>query len=75
MGYLKYGPRVQEPVIGSIAVMGRRGGGHTGIVSGINQNGNPIIISGNPWGGGSKTRRVLEAPVSRNRVYAYVLPN
>ena len=35
------------PQVGAIAVMGRRGGGHVGVVSGIDANGNPIIVSGN----------------------------
>ena len=72
--YASYGPRVSGPQVGAIAVMGRKGGGHVGVVSGIDANGNPIIISGNTWGGGSKRRMVKEAPVSRSRVYAYVLP-
>ncbi len=72
--YASYGPRVSYPVVGSIAVMGRKGGGHVGVVSGIDGKGNPIIISGNTWGGGSKRHTVREAPVSRGRVYAYVLP-
>jgi len=73
--YASYGPRVPGPQVGAIAVMGRKGGGHVGVVSGIDAKGNPIIISGNTWGGGSKKRTVREAPVSRSRVYAYVLPN
>ncbi len=73
MGYLQYGPRTHQPVIGSIAIMGRRGGGHVGVVSGIDDEGNPIVISGDTWGRGSKRPTVMEEPVSRGRVYAYVL--
>lgn len=69
-----YGQRVSGPQVGAIAVMGRRGGSHVGVVSGIDAKGNPIIISGNTWGGGSRRPTVREAPVSRGRVYAYVLP-
>ena len=47
-GYARYGTRVSGPQVGAIAVMGRRGGGHVGVVSGIDPNGNPIIVSGNP---------------------------
>lgn len=55
--------------VGAIAVMSRgRHGGHVGIVSGIDGNGNPIIISGNHG------HRVAEATYSRNRIYAYVMP-
>jgi hypothetical protein len=48
--------------------MARRGGGHVGIVSGIDARGNPIVISGN-YG-----HRVAEASISRGRIYAYVMP-
>jgi uncharacterized protein (TIGR02594 family) len=63
-----YGQRVSGPQVGAIAVMGRRGGGHVGVVSGIDVSGNPIVVSGN-YG-----NRVREAPISRGRVYAYVMP-
>ena len=63
-----YGQRVSGPQIGAIAVMGRRGGGHVGIVSGIDAGGNPIVVSGN------NGNRVRETPVSRGRIYAYVMP-
>ena len=64
-----YGQRVSGPQVGAIAVMGRRGGGHVGIITGIDASGNPIMISGN------NGNRVREAPVSRGRIYAYVMPN
>jgi uncharacterized protein (TIGR02594 family) len=66
--FANYGQRISGPQIGAIAVMGRRGGGHVGIVSGIDAQGNPIMISGN------NGNRVREAPVSRGRIYAYVMP-
>ena len=43
-------------------------GGHVGIITGIDAKGNPIMISGN------NGNRVREAPVSRGRIYAYVMP-
>ena len=67
--FANYGQRVSGPQIGAIAVMGRRGGGHVGVVSGIDAAGNPIVVSGN------NGNRVREAPISRGRIYAYVLPN
>jgi uncharacterized protein (TIGR02594 family) len=67
--FASYGQRVSGPQVGAIAVMGRRGGGHVGVVSGIDANGNPIVISGN------NRNRVREAPISRGRIYAYVVPN
>ena len=66
--FASYGQRVSGPQVGAIAVMARRGGGHVGIVSGIDAAGNPILISGN------NRNRVVEAPISRRRVYAYVIP-
>lgn len=67
--FARYGTRVSGPQVGAIAVMGRRGGGHVGIITGIDAQGNPIMISGN------NGNRVREAPISRGRIYAYVMPN
>src|SRR4030081_742711 len=66
--FASYGQHVSGPQIGAIAVMGRRGGGHVGVVSGIDAGGNPIVVSGN------NGNRVRETPVSRGRIYAYVMP-
>jgi uncharacterized protein (TIGR02594 family) len=66
--FASYGQRVSGPQVGAIAVMGRRGGGHVGVVSGIDAQGNPIVVSGN------NGNRVREAPISRGRIYAYVMP-
>jgi uncharacterized protein (TIGR02594 family) len=67
--FASYGKRIGEPRIGAIAVLTRgKHGGHVGIVTGIDGNGNPIIISGNHG------RRVGEASYSRSRVIAYVMP-
>jgi uncharacterized protein (TIGR02594 family) len=67
-GYQHYGARVSGPQVGAIAVMGRRGGGHVGVVSGIDANGNPIIVSGN------HNHTVAESVYPRGRIAAYVLP-
>ncbi|MBR0698150.1 TIGR02594 family protein [Bradyrhizobium lablabi] len=66
--FAKYGERISGPQVGAIAVMSRRGGGHVGIITGIDAKGNPIMISGN------NGNRVREAPVSRGRIYTYVMP-
>ena len=67
--FAHYGQRVSGPQVGAIAVMSRgRGGGHVGIITGIDASGNPIMISGN------NGNRVREAPISRGRIYAYVMP-
>jgi uncharacterized protein (TIGR02594 family) len=51
MSFAHYGHRVSGPVAGAIATMGRRGGGHVGIVTGKTAEGDPILISGNSYGG------------------------
>src|SRR3954447_199562 len=67
--FAHYGTRVSGPQVGAIAVMSRGGrGGHVGIITGVDAQGNPIMISGN------NGNRVREAPVSRGRIYAYVMP-
>ncbi len=67
-GYEHYGARISGPQVGAIAVMGRRGGGHVGVVSGIDANGNPIIVSGN------HNHAVAESVYPRGRIAAYVMP-
>jgi len=69
LAYANYGRRISGPQIGAIAVLKRPGGGHVGVVSGIDANGNPIIISGN------HNDTVAEAAYPRSRVITYVLPN
>jgi uncharacterized protein (TIGR02594 family) len=66
--FASYGQRVSGPQVGAIAVMSRRGGGHVGVVSGIDASGNPIVVSGNHG------HRVAEAVYPRGRIYAYVMP-
>jgi uncharacterized protein (TIGR02594 family) len=59
-------PRV-APQVGAIVTMGRRGGGHVGVVSGFTRKGDPIVISGNSTG-----RRVTEHAYPRSRIRAWV---
>jgi uncharacterized protein (TIGR02594 family) len=67
--FASYGKRINEPRVGAIAVLTRgKNNGHVGIVTGVDANGNPIIISGNHG------KRVGEATYPRNRVIAYVMP-
>jgi uncharacterized protein (TIGR02594 family) len=64
IAYARYGTRVSGPQVGAIAVMNH----HVGIVSGIDPNGNPIIVSGN------HNRTVAESVYPRGRIAAYVMP-
>ncbi len=68
LAYANYGRRISGPQVGAIAVMRRRGGGHVGVVAGIDPNGNPIVISGN------HNRKVAELVYPRHRIVAYVVP-
>ena len=63
-GYSRYGTRVSGPQVGAIAVMH----GHVGVVSGVDANGNPIIVSGN------HNHTVAEAVYPRGRIATYVMP-
>lgn len=64
IAYARYGTRVSGPQVGAIAVMRH----HVGVVSGIDPNGNPIIVSGN------HNRTVAESVYPRSRIAAYVMP-
>jgi uncharacterized protein (TIGR02594 family) len=69
--FASYGRRINEPRIGAIAVLSRgknQNLGHVGIVTGVDPNGNPVIISGNHG------RRVAESTYPRARVISYVMP-
>jgi uncharacterized protein (TIGR02594 family) len=65
---LAYGPRLERPEFGALAVLGSRRGwaSHVGVVSSIDGDGSIHLISGN-WG-----RRVAEAVVPRGSVIAFV---
>lgn len=67
--FARYGRRIPGPRVGAIAVMWRGSGGHVGVVSGVDSDGDPIIISGNHG-----PRGVGESAYPRGRVYAYVMP-
>jgi hypothetical protein len=49
--------------------MYRKGGGHVGVVSSVDANGNPITNSGN------HENRVRETVYPRKRVAAFVMPS
>lgn len=67
--FASYGRRIHEPKIGAIAVLTRgKNGGHVGIVTGLDRQGNPIILSGNHG------RKVGIGVYPRRRVVAYVMP-
>jgi uncharacterized protein (TIGR02594 family) len=63
--YLHRGRPAPHGCVNCVAVTGRRGGGHVGIVKGYDNRGNPIIISGN------HNRRVGVGVYARAKVIAY----
>ena len=63
--YLRRGRPAPHGCVNCVAVTGRRGGGHVGIVKGYDNRGNPILISGN------HSRRVGVGVYARSRVIAY----
>jgi uncharacterized protein (TIGR02594 family) len=65
LSFERSGHRLAGPAVGAIATMGRRGGGHVGIVTGVTAAGDPIIISGNHG------RMVREAVYPRDRIRGY----
>jgi uncharacterized protein (TIGR02594 family) len=68
--FLNFGKKLDGPRVGAIAVLTRgRKGGHVGVVSGVDADGNPIIISGN-----HTPKGVGEGVYARSRVIAYVVP-
>jgi uncharacterized protein (TIGR02594 family) len=56
--------------VGAVAVLHRGRGGHVGLVSGFDAQGDPILIAGNAGGG-----RVREYPVAAKSVAVYVSPD
>lgn len=56
------------PQVGAVVTMGRRGGGHVGVVSGFTAKGDPIVISGNHG------HRVAESVYPRSRIRAWLSP-
>lgn len=63
--YLRRGRPAPHGCVNCVAVTGRRGGGHVGIVKGYDNRGNPILISGN-YG-----RRVGVGVYAKSRILAY----
>jgi uncharacterized protein (TIGR02594 family) len=64
------GQRISSPRVGAIALVSRGGRsvGHVGLVTGVTESGDPIIISGN------HNNRVVEIAYPRSRVAGYVWP-
>lgn len=67
--FASYGRRLPGPRVGAIAVLARgKNGGHVGIVTAIDEKGNPTLISGNHG------NKVAESTYPKSRIIAYVWP-
>lgn len=66
MSFARYGRRLSGPAVGAIATMGRRGGGHVGVVSSWDAT-TVTIISGNHLGA------VREVIYPRRRIRSYTM--
>ena len=65
ISYASRGAKADYGCVNCVAVTTRRGGAHVGVVSGYDNKGNPIIVSGN------HNRRVGVAIYDKRRVVAY----
>ena len=65
ISYASRGTKAQHGCVNCVAVTTRRGGAHVGVVSGYDENNNPIIVSGN------HNRRVGVAAYDKRRIIAY----
>jgi uncharacterized protein (TIGR02594 family) len=64
MSFAHYGHRLAGPAVGAIATMGRRGGGHVGVVTGFDAR-TVTVISGNHG------PTVSESVYARSRIRTY----
>lgn len=66
--YLKWGTKLEEPVLGCVVVFTREGGGHVGFVVGKAANGDLMVL------GGNQSDAVNIRAFSRSRVTGYRWP-
>lgn len=69
LSWADYGVRCPGPAQGAIAVLTRKGGGHVGLVTGVNQSGSHVRLLG-----GNQGDAVRESWFLASRVTAYRLP-
>jgi uncharacterized protein (TIGR02594 family) len=66
--WLNWGIALENPAYGCIVVFNRAGGGHVGLVTGVDQLGRLLVI------GGNQKDKVSVAPFNRDRVAGYRWP-
>jgi len=67
-GWIGWGIPLQQPVVGCVVVFERDGGGHVGLVVGVDRAGRRMGL------GGNQGNRVCVAPFDRSRVIGYQWP-
>lgn len=67
-GWLDWGQKLTGPTLGAVVVFERQGGGHVGIIAGIDTRGNLMVL------GGNQGNKVSIAPFERSRVIGYRWP-
>lgn len=67
-GWLEWGVPLLGPTLGAIVVFKRSGGGHVGIIAGIDEHGNLMVL------GGNQGNAVCIMPFARDRVIGYRWP-
>jgi uncharacterized protein (TIGR02594 family) len=67
-GWLEWGQPLSGPTLGAIVVFKRTGGGHVGIIAGIDDRGNLMVL------GGNQGNAVCIMPFARDRVIGYRWP-
>lgn len=69
LSWAEYGIACNGPKLGAIAVLQRKGGGHVGIVTGVNESGSHVRLIG-----GNQGDSVSEAWFDVSRIIAYRRP-
>lgn len=69
LSWAEYGVACKSPKLGAIAVLQRKGGGHVGIVTGVNESGSHVRLLG-----GNQGDSVCEAWFEASRIVAYRMP-
>ena len=65
LSWASAGTKLDKPAYGCVVVFTRKGGGHVGIVVGIDKNGNIMVL------GGNQSNHVSIIPFAPSRVHAY----
>lgn len=68
LAWADWGKRIDRPRVGCVVVFSRKGGGHVGLVVGVDQNGRLLVL------GGNQGNAVRIDPFDTDRVVAYVVP-